>query len=96
MKKRIVITACLTVVVALTVYLSVPQNHYIVKALIHQKPKIYHNTIFANRLVKVGEPDPWQTDSLFDAYHLTDNQLKALDSYKTVALLVARDSLLLF
>ena len=96
MKRRIVITACLTVMVALTIYLSIPQNQYIVKALIHQKPKIYHNTIFANRLVTAGEPEPWQTDSLFDAYHLTDNQLKALEKYRTVAFLVARDSLLLF
>lgn len=96
MKRKILIAISLTVIVALTAYLSIPQNHYIVKALIYQKPKIHHNTIFANRLVVVGEPEPWQTDSLFDAYQLTDNQLTALDRYKTVAFLVARDSLLLF
>ncbi|MDD2278257.1 MAG: serine hydrolase [Bacteroidales bacterium] len=96
MKRKILISFTLSVIVALTVYLSIPQNHYIVKALIYQKPKIHHNTIFANRTVEIGEPEPWQTDSLFNTYDLAEDQLKAMDKYKTVAFLVARDSLLLF
>lgn len=96
MKRRGVIITVVTVFAALTVYLSVPQNHYVVKALIHQKPKIYHNTIFANREVNIGTPQPWQQDALYNSTELTLEQEENLEKYKTVAFLVARDSLLLF
>ena len=96
MRKRLGLKISLLVVVALAIYLSIPTNHYIVKALIYQKPKIHHNTIFANRTIEIGNPEPWQEDSLFNRYSLSANEEQALDKYKTVAFLVARDSLLLF
>lgn len=96
MKRKSIITAIVTLLVALTVYLSVPQNHYIVKALIHQKPKIYHNTIFANREIAIGTPEPWQSHPLFNTYELLQEQQDGLGKYGTVAFLITRDSLLLF
>lgn len=96
MKRKIVLSLITLAVVFLAIFLSVPQNHYIVKALRYQKAKIDQYPIFHNRIVKAGEPQPWQNHQNYNTYELSEDQLKDLDKYKTVAFVVAKDSLLVF
>lgn len=96
MKRKITLGLIALVVVALGIFLSVPQNHYIVKALRYQKAKIHHYSIFANRVVAKGESQPWGVSPSYNSYSLSDKQLSELTDTRTVAFLVAQDSLLLF
>ncbi len=96
MKRKITLGIIAVVLIALGVFLAIPQNHYIVKALRYQKPKIHYYDIFANRVVAKGDPQPWQVAANYNTYSLTDKQLDELTSTRSVAFLVAKDSMLLF
>lgn len=96
MKRKISFGIIAVVIIALGIFLAVPQNHYIVKALRYQKPKIHYYNIFANRVVAKGDPQPWQVAANYNTYSLTDKQLDEFTSTRSVAFLVAQDSLLLF
>ncbi len=84
------------VVVALAVYLALPQNHYIVRALIYQQVNIDDYKIFHNRTVKAGTPQPWRLHEKYNSYQLTNDQLKYFNDFRTVAFLVVKDTALLF
>lgn len=92
-KSRIII---IIVLAALGVFLLLPQNHYIVKALIYQKVNIDDYKIFHNRTVRAGKPQPWTIDSAYNLYTLSEEQLDYFKRYGTVAFLVIRDTSLLF
>jgi CubicO group peptidase (beta-lactamase class C family) len=96
MKRKITLSLIAIIVVFLGVFLSVPQNHYITKALRYQNAKINQYPIFANRVVEIGTPQPWLLDSSFNSYTLNSQQLNNLEKTKSIAFLVARDSMLLF
>jgi len=96
MKRRIVLILISLVVVFLAIFLSIPQNHYILKALRYQKAKIDQYPIFHNRIVQDGIHQPWKTHQNYNSYILNKDQLEDLNQYKTVAFIVAKDSLLLF
>ncbi len=86
----------IVVVVALAVYLALPQNHYIVRALIYQKVNIDDYKIFNNRTVKAGEAQPWKLHPAYNTYKLNAEQLQYFNDFRTVAFLVIKDSSLLF
>ncbi len=94
--KRKLKVASLVVVVALAVYLALPQNHYIVRALIYQQVNIDDYKIFHNRTVKAGTPQPWRLHEKYNSYQLTNDQLKYFNDFRTVAFLVVKDTALLF
>lgn len=96
MKRRIVIAVITVVFISLGIFLSVPQNHYIMKALRYQKAKIDQYPIFHNRTINIGDAQPWLVHQDFNSYDLTEDQVADLDRYKTVAFLVAKDSVLLY
>ncbi|HOK60884.1 MAG: serine hydrolase [Tenuifilum sp.] len=94
--KRKLKVASVVVVVALAVYLALPQNHYIVRALIYQQVNIDDYKIFHNRTVKAGTPQPWRLHEKYNSYQLTNDQLKYFNDFRTVAFLVVKDTALLF
>lgn len=94
--KRKLKVASVVVVVALAVYLALPQNHYIVRALIYQQVNIDDYKIFHNRTVKAGAPQPWRLHEKYNSYQLTNDQLKYFNDFRTVAFLVVKDTALLF
>ncbi len=96
MKRKHILFVLILLFGAIGVYLAVPQNHYIVRALIHQKPDIDDYKIFANRTIEKGAPQPWQLHPMYNSYDLTLEERITLEGYKTVAFLVARDSQLLW
>lgn len=96
MKRKIALGLVALVLVSLGVFLSIPQNHYIVKALRYQKPKIHHYQIFENRVVEKGSPQPWAISDVYNKYLPTNQQVENLAKTRSVAFLVAKDSALLF
>jgi CubicO group peptidase (beta-lactamase class C family) len=88
--------ASVVVVAALAIYLALPQNHYIVRALIYQQVNIDDYKIFHNRTVKAGTPQPWRLHAKYNTYQLSHDQLKYLNDFRTVAFLVVKDTALLF
>lgn len=96
MKRKIILSFVAIIVVFLGVFLSIPQNHYILKALRYQKAQIHHYTIFENRTVSIGTPSPWDMHPEYNSYELKESQISDLNRYRTVAFLVAQDSTLLF
>lgn len=85
----------IAILVGLTIFLAIPRNHYIVKALIYQKPKIDSYKIFQNRAVSNGAPQKWRVSDKYNAISFTQDQLTYFDTYKTVAYLVVKDTALL-
>ncbi len=70
------------------IFLLIPSNYYVHRALIHQMPKINQYKIFENRIVSADDPQPWEfsdnaTESSipveFEAY---------FEKYETVAFIV--------
>ena len=96
MKRKIIYGLIALVIASLAIFLAVPQNHYIVRALRYQKPKIHHSTIFANRIVEKGNPEPWLIAENYNTFNLEGDQLNNLTKTRTVAFLVAIDSALVF
>jgi len=94
--KRKLKIAGLVVLAALAIYLALPQNHYIVRALIYQQVNIDDYKIFHNRTVKAGTPQPWRLHAKYNTYQLTNDQLKYFNDFRTVAFMVVKDTALLF
>ncbi|MFO8022994.1 MAG: serine hydrolase [Perlabentimonas sp.] len=96
MKRKVLLSLLAIVVLALGIFLSIPQNHYITKALRYQKAKIHQYKIFNNRTVKAESPQPWELHQEYNEYSLTPKQEETFNEYRTVAFLMAKDSLLVF
>lgn len=94
MKRFLKITS-IVVIAGLAIFLAIPSNHYIVRALIYQKPKIDSYKLFENRKVEKGEPQKWAISEKYNTYNFNSEQLAYFNTYKTVAYLVVKDTMLL-
>ncbi len=94
-KKKILLVSGI-LALALAIFLSLPQNWYIVKALIYQKPNIDDMRLFHNRTVDSGDVSPWRFSPSYGSVVLNRQADSVLTLYKTTAYLVAVDSSLLF
>ena len=94
-KQKIQLIA-LAVLAFLAIFLSLPRNRYIVKALIYQQVNIDDYKMFHNRTVRMGQPQPWKISPQYNHYQLSDKQLGYFERYKTVAYLVVKDTAILY
>lgn len=94
MKKGLKVLGFATLV-GLTIFLAIPRNHYIVRALIYQLPNIDDYKIFENRKIPMGDTQKWRVADKYNSYNFSPDQLSYFDSYKTVAYLVVKDTMLL-
>lgn len=93
--KRILKITIIALIAGLAIFLAIPRNHYIVKALIYQKPKIDSYKLFDNRKVEKGESQKWVVSEKYNTYNFNPDQLAYFNAYKTVAYLVVKDTMLL-
>ena len=93
--KRILKILVFVILGILTVYLIIPRNHYIIRALIYQLPNIDDYKIFDNRTIIKGDPQPWKVSPKYNSYSFNKDQLAYFDEYKTVTYLVIQDTMLL-
>jgi CubicO group peptidase (beta-lactamase class C family) len=94
--RKLWIYVLLTVLAALVLYLAVPSNHYIVKALINQLAKIDQYEIFENRVIKAGNPQPWQFAPGYDQLTFPEKYSQTSQELKTVAFLVIQHDSIIF
>lgn len=94
MKKTLKISA-IVIVAVIAIFLAIPSNHYIVNALIHQKPRIDNHEIFSNRAIAAGNFQEWRIAKGYNSYNYSKDQLDYLTSLNTVAFLVIKDTSIL-
>lgn len=80
---------------ALAIFLAVPSNHYIIRALIYQLPSIDDYEIFDNRTIAKGEAQPWRISENYNKFNFSSEQLDYFSKYQTVAYLVIKDTTIL-
>lgn len=88
--------AMLLVACCIGVFLALPSNYYLRRALTHFLPKIDQYPIFENRIVKAGDPSPWQQAKAYNTCSIPDKYLPVFNNLGTVAYVVIQDSTLLF
>jgi len=93
--KKILKISAIVIIAGLAIFLSIPSNHYITWALIHQLPNIDDYKIFENRNVLKGEPQEWKVSEKYNTYNFSADQVTYFDTYKSVAYLVVKDTMLL-
>lgn len=90
--KRILKISGISFVAILGIILVLPQNHYIVRALIYQQVNIDDYKIFHNRTIKKGEGQAWKVSEKYNKYEFSKEQLEYFEKFRTVAYLVVKDT----
>lgn len=88
--KKIVLYLLLTILVGAGIFLLLPSNYYIHRALIHWKPKIDQYTIFENRMVKADDPHPWDFIEGVENKQIAAEFEPDFKKYETVAFVVVQ------
>lgn len=67
------------------IYLALPANYYLRRAIIYQHPQIDQYPIFKNRIVKAGNPHPWPVSPYYNQKAIPENKIPDFEKYGTVA-----------
>ena len=86
--RRIALYLLLAAVVGAGIFLLLPGNYYIRKALVHWMPKIDQYTIFENRIVKAEDPHPWEFAPDLENKQIPKEFEADFTKYKTVGFVV--------
>ena len=86
----------IVLVLGAAVYLLIPSNYFIHRALIYQLPKIEHYKIFENRVIKAGNPQPWSFAKDYDKKVIPATQQPYFDEMQTVAFVVIQHNQVIF
>lgn len=86
----------LGIVCCVGLFLAWPSHYYIRRALLHQLPKIDQYPIFENRIVKAGNPAPWNTSRAYNNCSIPEKYLPVFEQLETVAYVVIHNDSLLF
>ncbi|BDD03765.1 serine hydrolase domain-containing protein [Aureibacter tunicatorum] len=68
---------------------------YVKKALFYTTPDIDDYKIFANRVIKIGDYEPWQKSEEYNKHQIPADKLHDIEKLKTVALFIAQDNKIL-
>ncbi len=94
MKKVLKISSAI-IVLALAIFLAIPSNHYIIRALIYQLPNIDDYKIFENRTIAKGDAQSWKLSENYNKNNFSSEQLDYFTKYQAVAYLVIKDTSIL-
>lgn len=86
--KKAALFLLIIVLVGGAIFLSLPSNYYVRKALLHRMPKIDQYTIFENRLVKADDPHPWEFAPGVENKVIAPQFEEDFAKYKTVGFIV--------
>jgi len=64
--KKAIFYLLLLILTGVLLFLLIPSNYYMRRAILHLKPKIDQYGIFENRVVKADNPHPWQFAADYD------------------------------
>ncbi len=94
--KKILGYLLLTLLVGTGIFLFIPSNYYIHRALIHLMPKIDQYTIFENRIVKADDPQPWEFARDVEKKQIPVEFVADFNKYETVAFVVIQHNKIIF
>jgi len=86
--KKVILYFLLLVLTGAAIFLLIPSNYYVRKALEHYKPKIDQYNIFQNRIVKADDPHPWEFEPDVENKQIAPEFDTDFQKYKTVAFIV--------
>ena len=95
MKKKIGIIVII-MLAGLAVFLIIPSNRYVAKALWYQLPDIYDYKIFDNNVIKADNPQVWKIADNYNSKNLSAGYLQYFEELKTVGYLVVKDTAIVF
>ncbi len=76
-------------------FLLLPSNYYLRRAIVHLLPTIDQYSIFDNRIVKAGDPQPWERAEAYNTLSVAPEYKTYFEEYETVAFVVIKDNQLL-
>ena len=94
--KKLFLYIPLLLVVVVAVFLLLPSNYYVSRALIHLMPKIDQYTIFDNRNVAAGDPQPWDFAKDYTNKVIPHEFESDFSKYQTVAFVVVQHNKIIF
>ncbi len=94
--KKFVLLLFLAVIIGVAVFLILPSNFYVHRALLHLMPKIDQYTIFKNRVVRADDPQPWNFASNVEDKTIAPEFEPDFTKYQTVAFLVVQHKQVIF
>lgn len=92
---KILIIALSILIVGVFIFLFLPSNYYVRQALTHLMPKIDQYDIFENRVVKAGNPQPWEYDEKVETNTIAPQFEADFAKYETVAFVVVQNNKIL-
>lgn len=94
--RKLLLYLLLTVIVGAGIFLSLPSNYYIFRALIHWMPKIDQYPIFENRVVNAEDPEPWEFAQNVENKQIAPEFEPYFKKYKTVGFVVIQHKKVIF
>ena len=94
--KKILLIAPAVAIAGLLVFIFLPSNYHIRRALTHVLPKIDQYPIFDNRVVRAGNPRPWPLSADYGKAGIDKQYLDKFNELETIAFVVIRNDSLLF
>ena len=94
--KKVVLYLLLTLLAGAGIFLSLPSNYFVHRALINWMPKIDQYPIFENRVVKAQTPQPWEIVPNIESKKIPVEFESDFNKYKTVAFVVVQHKKIIF
>ncbi|MDH6358733.1 serine hydrolase [Parabacteroides sp. PF5-9] len=77
-------------------FLALPSNYYLRRALVHLTPTIDQYPIFENRVIRADDPQPWPFAAEYNTHFIDEKFIPVFEELGTVAFIVIKDGRLLF
>lgn len=88
--KKIALYLLLSFIGGAGIFLLIPSNYYVHRALIHQMPTIDQYRIFENRMVSADDPQPWKFETNATERTIPSKFDADFKKYETVAFIVVQ------
>ena len=86
--KKTILYGLLMILTGVLLFLLMPSNYYMRRAIMHLKPKIDQYSIFENRVVKADNPHPWLFAEDYETRQIAPAFEPDFKKYGTVAFVV--------
>jgi len=94
--RKVTVYLLLIILVGAGIFVLLPSNYYVRRALTHWNPKIDQYTIFENRVVKAEDPNPWNFAPDVENKQIPREFEADFAKYKTVGFVVVQHNRIIF
>ncbi len=94
--RKITLYLLLIILVGAGIFVLLPSNYYVRRALTHWNPKIDQYTIFENRVVRAEDPNPWNFAPDVENKQIPQEFESDFAKYKTVGFVVVQHNRIIF